>query len=55
MKLYKKNFKIWQNEIFLLPTFKIVINNPIYVFKNLSVEFHFLIFHARLMWAEIDG
>lgn len=55
MKLYKKNFEIWRNEIYFLPTFKTVTNNPIYGFKNFSVEFHFLIFHARPMWVEIEG
>lgn len=49
-KLFRREFQTWKNEINLLPTIKVVINNMIYYEKNFSIEFHFLIFHSRLLW-----
>lgn len=59
-KLFRKDFEIWRDEIFFLPTVKIVINNMIYAEQNFSIEFHFLVFHARLLFfkkeeGEING
>lgn len=52
MKLFRKDFQIWKNEIYLLPTIKVCINNPVYAKRNLSLEVHFLVFNARLLWLE---
>lgn len=52
MKLYCKNIDVWMWEIYLLPTIKLCINAPQYNDKNISLEFHFLFIHARLLWFE---
>lgn len=49
-KLFRKDFEIWKQDIFLLPTFRIAINDLIYTQENLSIEFHFLVFHGRLLF-----
>lgn len=48
--LYKKDFQIYKNDFYILPTAKIFVNNPMYIEKNFAIEFHFLIFHARLLF-----
>lgn len=49
-KLVRKKFNIWKNEIFFLPTVATVINDMLYAEENFSIEFHFLVFHARLIF-----
>lgn len=49
-KLFRKDFNIWKNEIYFLPTIKTFINNMLYVEENFSIEFHFLVFHVRLLF-----
>ena len=49
-KLKRKNFEIWKHDIYLIPTFRIMIDNMVYTEKNFSIEFHFLIFHSRLLF-----
>lgn len=50
MKLTRKYFCIWKNDIYIIPTFRIFINDQIYQNRNFSIEFHWLVFHARLLW-----
>jgi len=52
MTFYRAKFNVWANEIFILPTIRIVRNHPIYSLRNLSIEFHWIVFHARVMWME---
>lgn len=49
-KLYKTDFEIYKNDICIFPTIRLFINNMIYVDKNFSIEFHFLVFHSRLLF-----
>lgn len=49
-KLEKKDLVIWENDIYLLPTFRVCIDNCMYLDKNFSIEFHFLIFHCKLLF-----
>lgn len=49
-KLFRCDFETWKNELYILPTIKVVINNMIYCEKNLSIEFHFITLHARLLF-----
>ncbi|SFU57149.1 hypothetical protein SAMN02910342_00928 [Butyrivibrio sp. INlla21] len=51
MKLRRKEFYIWHDVINLIPTIQIVVNQWEYPFKNIELSFHFLVFHARLLWA----
>ena len=55
MELYCKNFEVSKNVICLLPTIRIVRNEMVYCEKNLSISFHFLCFHARLLFLEKRG
>lgn len=52
MKFYGKDFYIDISDIYLLPTIKIATNEPQYYDKNISLEFHFLFIHTRLLWFE---
>ena len=49
-KLDKMDFEIYENDIFLLPTVRVYINDMMYIQSNFSIEFHFLIFHARFLF-----
>ena len=49
-KLYRNDFEFYRNDIYILPSFRVYVNNMIYARKNFSIEFHFLIFHARLLF-----
>ena len=53
-KLSRKWCEIYKNKIFLLPT--IVVNGMdwLYTTKNFSIEFHFLCFHAKLLWMDAN-
>ena len=53
--LYRKEFKISNDSIILLPTIVVKVNDWIYTLKNFAIEFHFLCFHARLVWMRDDG
>lgn len=44
-----KYFEINKNDIYLIPTIRIAINEARYINNYIAVEFHFLIFHARLL------
>lgn len=49
-KLDRKDFQIYKHDIYILPTFRLYLDNMIYAEKNFSIEFHFLVFHARLLF-----
>lgn len=49
-KLCRKDFAVRKNDILLFPTIRIHINDMFYWKENFSVEFHFAIFHARLLF-----
>lgn len=50
MKLYRVNHEIWGNNIYLLPTVQIKYNCKEYMYKNLAIELHFLVFHVRFLF-----
>lgn len=50
MKLFRKNFEVWKDDIYIMPTIEIRINNMMYEEKNFSIMFHWIVFHARLLW-----
>ncbi len=47
---FKSSFAVWKDNIYLIPTVQIKVNEKVYMTRNLAVEFHFAVFHARLMW-----
>jgi hypothetical protein len=49
-KLKGKQFEIFKNDFYIFPTLRMFIDNHMYLDKNFSIEFHFLIFHARLLF-----
>lgn len=50
MKLNRKDFQVWKDHIYILPSIEVVINDMIYTQKNVSITFHWLVFHARLLF-----
>lgn len=50
MRLKYKQFKIYKDWIYLLPTIQIDLNSAQYMGPNFAICFHFLIFHARLLF-----
>lgn len=50
MRLYRKDFYIFKDFIFILPTIILTFNVPIYIERNFAIEFRWLVFHARIMW-----
>lgn len=51
-ELDKMDFEIYENDIYLLPTVRVYINDMMYIQPNFSIEFHFLIFHGRLFFVK---
>lgn len=49
MKLYKKQFKIIKDYISIVPTI-VLSNEPYFLERSFAIEFHWLVFHARLLW-----
>lgn len=49
-KLFRKDFEIYKNDIHWLPTIRTVVNDMMYIKKNFSIEFHFLMLHIRLLF-----
>lgn len=54
-KLFRKDFEIWTNDIYLLPTPRVYVNNMLYTERNISIELHFLVFHARMLFMEVGA
>lgn len=54
-RLERKDFCIFKNEIVIIPTIRIFIDNMVYKEKNFSIEFHFLIIHARLLFIKQES
>lgn len=52
LKLYKVDREVLGHNIYLLPTVQIKTRNPVYTCKNLAIELHFLVFHARFLFLE---
>lgn len=52
MKLYRHEAVICKNQIYIIPTITLIWDMPIYYKRNFSIEFHWLIFNARLLWME---
>ena len=50
MKLKLKQFVVFKDDIYILPTIVLNINSFQYDVPNFAICFHFLIFHARLLW-----
>jgi len=55
MKLTRKDFTIWNNDIYIIPTLRVFINNQIYTSRNFSIEFHWLVLHARLLFEQTES
>lgn len=49
-RLERKDFQIWKSNIYLLPTINISIDDMMYINRNFSIEFHWLVFHGRLLF-----
>lgn len=53
-RLERKRFCISKTQIAVIPTIWIAIDNMAYTDKNFSIEFHFLIIHAGLLFIKQD-
>jgi len=50
MKLYRKDFRIFTDLVYILPAVILGFNEPIYNKPNFAIEFRWLVFHSRLLW-----
>ena len=50
MRLERKDFQIGKNHIYILPYVEVVIHDMIYCVPNVAICFHWLVFHARLLF-----
>ena len=49
-KLYRKDFQMCKNDIYILPSIRLFIGDRMEIDKNVSVEFHFIVFHIRVLF-----
>ena len=52
MKLIRKDFCIFKDYFYILPSIALAFNDPRYVQKTFQIEFRWLVFHARLLWVK---
>ena len=50
MKLYRKDFMIDTDVVYILPAINLIFNNPIYIERTFAIEFMWLTIHTRLLW-----
>ena len=43
-------FQIYEKDFYILPTIRVLVDNLVYVKKNIAIEFHWLVFHGRLLF-----
>lgn len=43
-------FQIYEKDFYVLPTIRVLVDNLVCVKKNIAVEFHWLVFHGRLLF-----
>ena len=55
MKLINIKFQIWTDDIYIIPTIELHLNNMIYSKRNFAIIFHWLVFHGRLFWCKEEG
>lgn len=55
MRLRRVDKEIYKKVIHILPTIVVAYNSMEYMCKNVIVEFHFLVFHARLVFLEVEN
>ena len=54
MTFNRFQFMIWRDRLYLLPTIVIDFGDTRYMCKNFAIEFHFLLWHIRLLWLESE-
>ena len=52
MKPTNIKFQIWTDDIYIIPTIELHLNNMIYSKRNFAIIFHWLVFHGRLFWCK---
>ena len=50
MRLERKDFQIGKNHIYIIPSVEVVTHDMIYCVPNVAICFHWLVFHARLLF-----
>lgn len=50
MKLHEFDFRIFTDLIYILPAIVLSFNDPYIMKRNFTIEFRWLLFHARLLW-----
>ena len=55
MKLIRKQAEIYKSWICIFPSIEIKINEGAMRGKHFEISFHWLVFHARLVYAEVGG
>lgn len=52
MKMIRKDFCVFKDYFYILPTIALAFNDLRYVQKTFQIEFRWLVFHARLLWVK---
>ena len=55
MRLERKDFQISKNHIYIFPSVEVVTHDIIYCVPNVAICFHWLVFHARLLFLRKRG
>ena len=54
MHLLRKDFQMWRNHVYILPSVEIVINDMMYCDKNVAICFHWMTFNVRFLFLESE-
>ena len=49
-KVFRKDFTRWKNSFDFLPALRLQWNDMVYAKPSFAIEFHWLVFHARVLW-----
>ena len=52
MKLFRKDFCVLKDYVFILPSIALSFNDLRYSAHTFAIEFRWLVFHARLLWVK---
>lgn len=52
MKFDRIDFELWKDTWYILPTIVYLKDEPMLIYRNFSIELHWLCFHWRARWIQ---